>query len=130
MIAVGLLIFAGYLLYQRYFLVAVIFDNRVLGFTELWATVAISLLSAIFLLILSSLLSVLHQILNYLTKISFKGSGIPAQLDQIQSQLQEMRSQQKQLIDQMVTLNYLTHQTYEMNHIYLKKIEQSDPAEK
>lgn len=130
MIAVGLMTFVGYLLYQRYFLVAAIFDNRVLEFAELWGTVAISLLSAIFLLILSSLLSVLHQILNYLTKISFRGSAIPAQLDQIQCQLQEMRSQQKQLIDQMVTLNYLTHQTHEMNQTYLKKIEQSDSAEK
>ncbi|MEZ5671734.1 MAG: hypothetical protein R3E08_04870 [Thiotrichaceae bacterium] len=78
---------------------------------------------------MSSLLVVLHQSSDYLSLIARRGSGIPAQIAEIQSQLEILNAHHKQSLDQLRTINFLTHQTYEMNQTYLKQIQDTDPTQ-
>jgi len=129
LIGIFLLILIGYLLYQRYILGIIIVDKPLTNLVEFWGGIIALFLNAILFLVISSFLTVLHQLRIYLSYIANQGSGIPEQIEHIQSQLDTFNVQQKQIVDQLRTMNFLTHQTYEMNQTYLKKIEQVDSAQ-
>lgn len=129
LIGIFLLILIGYMFYQRYVLDIIIVDELLLNLAEFWGVIIILLLNAILFLVISSFLVVLHQLRIYLSCLVNQGSGIPAQIERIRAQLDTFNVQQKQIVDQLRTLSFLTHQTYEMNQTYLKKIEQVDSTQ-
>jgi hypothetical protein len=129
LIGIFLLILIGYLLYQRYILGIIIVDKPLSNLVEFWGAITELSFSAILFLVISSFLTVLHQLRIYLSFLVNQGSGIPAQIEHIESQLDTLNVQQKQIVDQLRTMSFLTHQTYEMNQTYLKKIEQADSVQ-
>lgn len=129
LIGIFLLILIGYLLYQRYILGIIIVDKQLSNLVEFWSAIIVLSLNAVLFLVISSFLVVLHQLRIYLSCLVNQGSGIPAQIERIQAQLDTFNVQQKQIVDQLRTLSFLTHQTYEMNQTYLKKIEQVDSTQ-
>jgi len=129
LIGIFLLILIGYLLYQRYILGIIIVNEPLSNLAEFWSVIIVLSLNAILFLVISSFLVVLHQLRIYLSYLVNQGSGIPAQIEHIHAQLDMFNVQQKQVVDQLRTMNFLTHQTYEMNQTYLKKIEQADSTQ-